>query len=271
MSAPNVQHVIEALILASESPLSSDGIIEAAKQACIDKQIHLDQLAESEAGDGETPEPQELPPIFKELEVLTTEQVIDAITSLNAEYESMGRAMIIRERPRGWQVMTRPEYAEFVQGLFPDQRPSRLSGPALETMAIIAYRQPITKAEIEAVRGVSVDGMVQKLLDLEFVKIAGRAELPGRPLLYITTEKFLEHFNVKSVDELPNAAELRRAPLPTAEEVHKEKAVEEEPTTESESTEQNDEQETVDDTQKSPQTKDTAEPNEDEEAAKSED
>lgn len=228
MSEPNVQHVTEALILASESPLSSDGIIEAAKQACIDKQIHLDQLAESEAGDGETPEPQELPAIFKQLEALTVEQVIDTISALNAEYESMGRPMIIRERPRGWQVMTRPEYAEFVQGLFPDQRPSRLSGPALETMAIIAYRQPVTKAEIEAVRGVSVDGMVQKLLDLEFVKIAGRAELPGRPLLYITTEKFLEHFNVKSVEELPNAAELRRAPLPTAEEVHQEK-VEEEP------------------------------------------
>jgi len=228
MSEPNVQHVIEALILASESPLSSDGIIEAAKQACVDKQTHLDQLAESEASDGETPEPQELPAIFKQLEALTVEQVIDTITELNTEYETMGRPMIIRERPRGWQIMTRPEYADFVQGLFPDQRPSRLSGPALETMAIIAYRPPITKAEIEAVRGVSVDGMVQKLLDLEFVKIAGRAELPGRPLLYITTDKFLEHFNVKSVEELPNSAELRRAPLPTAEEVHQEKAEEDE-------------------------------------------
>ena len=88
----------------------------------------------------------------------------------------------------------------------------------METLAIIAYRQPVTKGSIEAVRGVSCDGMLQKLLDRELIKIGGRAELPGRPLLYETTDLFFEHFGVKSVDELPNANELRTVELPQGEE-----------------------------------------------------
>ena len=86
----------------------------------------------------------------------------------------------------------------------------------METLAIIAYRQPITKGAIEAVRGVACDGMLQKLLDRELVRIGGRAELPGRPLLYETTELFYEHFGIRSIDDLPNATELRRVKLPEA-------------------------------------------------------
>ena len=104
----------------------------------------------------------------------------------------------------------------------------RLSGPAMETLAIIAYRQPVTKAAMEAVRGVSCDGMLQKLLDLELIRIEGRADLPGRPLLYSTTEYFFEHFGIKSVEELPDAAELRYGRLPEPEP----EAVEEETTDE---------------------------------------
>jgi segregation and condensation protein B len=91
-----------------------------------------------------------------------------------------------------------------------------LSGPALETLAIIAYRQPVTRADIEAVRGVAVDGVMQVLLDRSLVRIAGRADQPGRPLLYSTTDYFLEHFGLKSTGELPNATELGRMPLPKA-------------------------------------------------------
>jgi segregation and condensation protein B len=89
-----------------------------------------------------------------------------------------------------------------------------MSGPAMETLAIIAYRQPITKAAIEAVRGVACDGMLQKLLDRDLIRIGGRAELPGRPLLYETTDLFFEHFGIRSIDDLPNAAELRKMKLP---------------------------------------------------------
>jgi segregation and condensation protein B len=84
----------------------------------------------------------------------------------------------------------------------------------METLAIIAYRQPITKAAIEAVRGVSCDGMLQKLLDRELVRIGGRADLPGRPMLYETTELFFEHFGIRSIEDLPNSGELRKVKLP---------------------------------------------------------
>jgi segregation and condensation protein B len=93
-----------------------------------------------------------------------------------------------------------------------------MSGPAMETLAIIAYRQPITKAAIEAVRGVACDGMIQKLLDRDLIRIGGRAELPGRPLLYETTDLFFEHFGIRSIDDLPNATELRKVKLPEAKE-----------------------------------------------------
>jgi segregation and condensation protein B len=92
-----------------------------------------------------------------------------------------------------------------------------MSGPAMETLAIIAYRQPITKAAIEAVRGVACDGMIQKLLDRDLIRIGGRAELPGRPLLYETTDLFFEHFGIRSIDDLPNASELRKVKLPDPE------------------------------------------------------
>ncbi len=84
----------------------------------------------------------------------------------------------------------------------------------METLAIIAYRQPVTKSALEAVRGVSCDGMLQKLLDRELIKISGRADLPGRPLLYATTELFLEHFGIADIEELPNIGELRKVDLP---------------------------------------------------------
>ena len=108
------------------------------------------------------------------------------------------------------------EFGEFVRQLFPGRKPERMSGPAMETLAIIAYRQPITKSAIEAVRGVACDGMVQKLLDRDLIRIGGRAELPGRPLLYETTDLFFEHFGIRSIDDLPNASELRKVKLPEA-------------------------------------------------------
>jgi segregation and condensation protein B len=132
---------------------------------------------------------------------------------LIAHYAESGRAFTLEERVSGWRIFTRPHLGVWVRGLFPERKPHRLSQPALETLAIIAYRQPITKAAIEAVRGVSIDGPLQKLLDMNVVRIAGRADVPGRPLLYETTHLFFEHFGIKGVDDLPNASELRRVAL----------------------------------------------------------
>ena len=144
-------------------------------------------------------------------------EVLAALSALSASYAADGRAFTLAERASGWRIFTLAEYGPWVRGLFPERRPHRLSQPALETLAIIAYRQPITKAAVEAVRGVSIDGPIQKLLDQNIIRIAGRADLPGRPLLYETTDFFFEHFGIRSVDDLPNASELRRIALPTPE------------------------------------------------------
>jgi segregation and condensation protein B len=110
-----------------------------------------------------------------------------------------------------WQFVTQPEYAPWLKALVGHRlRPPRLSQPALETLAIIAYRQPITRAEIEQVRGVSVDGVMQTLVERGLVEQVGRAEVVGRPMTYGTTVLFLEYFGLRSLEELPAADELRR-------------------------------------------------------------
>jgi segregation and condensation protein B len=143
-------------------------------------------------------------------------QIQEAIQKLELEYSETGRSFEVRESAAGWQLVTRGDYAPWLRQLFPENRQARLSAPAMETLAIIAYRQPITRADMEAVRGVAVDGVMQTLLDRNLVRIAGRSEIAGRPLLYETTQYFMDHFGLKNLDDLPNASELRRIALPKA-------------------------------------------------------
>lgn len=200
--------IVESLLIASEQPLSSEEIarlVRARVAEADDARVRdLEEGAESPA----------LPDWLVGLGDVTSDQVAAEISALNACYEETGRAFALVERPKGWKIFTRAGYADFVRQLFPGRKPERLSGPAMETLAIIAYRQPVTKAAIEAVRGVACDGMIQKLLDRDLIRIGGRADLPGRPLLYETTEVFFEHFGIRSIDDLPNAGELRRIKLP---------------------------------------------------------
>jgi segregation and condensation protein B len=191
--------IIEALLFSCQEPLSVADMCRAVKETAK-------EIIES----GEADE------AVKGLAEVTEDQVIDAIDQLIAHYEADKRSFTVVERASGWRLCAKGTFAEWCRSLFPGKKPKRLSQPALETLAIIAYRQPITRAGMEAVRGVSVDAMVQQLLDASLIKIEGRADLPGRPLLYGTTDQFLEHFGVRSVDELPNATELRRVKLPTA-------------------------------------------------------
>jgi segregation and condensation protein B len=146
----------------------------------------------------------------------TEAQVAAALEQLKIEYVQQARAFQLAEKSEGWQLASDPAYAPWVRQLFPAVKPARLTPPSLETLAIIAYRQPITRADIEAVRGVAVDGVLQNLMERGLVKIGGRAEVPGRPLLYDTTQFFLEHFGLRDLDELPNAEELRTRYFPTA-------------------------------------------------------
>src|SRR5213592_548362 len=143
-------------------------------------------------------------------------EVAAALEQLRFDYAQALRGFQVVEKADGWQLVSHPDCAPWVRALFPEQKPARLSPPALETLAVIAYRQPITRADVEAVRGVTVEGVLQNLMERGLVKIGGRAELPGRPLLYETTQFFLEHFGLRNLDELPNAEELRTRYLPVA-------------------------------------------------------
>ncbi len=206
--------IIEALLIASEEPLSSSELVQLIRARISEAEDDITTQIE----DGEVNNDASISDELKLLKKTDEQAVIRAIAQLNEHYQTSQRAFLCMERAKGWKIFTKPQYADFVRQLFPEKKPARLSGPAMETLAIIAYRQPVTKASIEAVRGVSCDGMLQKLLDRELVKVGGRAPLPGRPLLYETTDLFFEHFGIKSVDDLPNVNELRTVKLPEPEE-----------------------------------------------------
>lgn len=141
-------------------------------------------------------------------DALDEEQVERAILELREEYEREDRAFGIYEIGGGYQVLTRPEYAPVLERFDAVPHASRLSAPALETLAIIAYRQPIGRAEIEEIRGVGAGAVLKTLQERELVEVVGRGEGLGRPLLYGTTRRFLEHFGFRSLDDLPRPDEL---------------------------------------------------------------
>ncbi len=142
------------------------------------------------------------------------ENIEAALGELERDHNSAGRSYRLVCVAGAWQFASQPEFAPWIRALVGHRnRPSRLSAPALETLAIIAYRQPITRAEIEQVRGVAVDGVMQTLLERGLVEQVGRADVIGRPMTYGTTPAFLEYFGLKVLDDLPAADELRRIPV----------------------------------------------------------
>jgi segregation and condensation protein B len=188
-----LSRVIEALLFSAQKPLSIRELREAIKGAGGEDEFSPNEFAR-----------------------ITEAEVAAALEQLKIECIEQQRAFQLNEKGEGWQLATDSKYAQWVRQLFPAPKPTRLSAPALETLAIIAYRQPITRADVEAVRGVNIDGVLQTLMERGLVKIAGRAEIPGRPLLYETTQFFLDHFGLRNLDELPNVEELRTRHLPRA-------------------------------------------------------
>jgi segregation and condensation protein B len=148
---------------------------------------------------------------IKEILKWTTDGDIEKfVNELNMEYEKTNRSFRVEEIAGGWQIRTKPEFAAPIKSLLNIQRRERLSGPALETLAIIAYKQPITKAEIEGIRGVNVDWMISSLIDKDLVRVVGRKDIIGHPFMYGTTTRFLEHFGLANLKDLPNVEELRQ-------------------------------------------------------------
>ena len=189
----NLTRVIEALFFSAQKPLSAKEIVAALHNAGAEDEFSPNEFAN-----------------------VRPAEVAVAIEQLKIEYIQHEHGFQLVEKADGWQLASDPKYAQWVRGLFPAPKPARLSSPALETLAIIAYRQPITRADVEAVRGVTIDGVLQTLMERGLVKICGRAEIPGRPLLYETTEFFLDHFGLRNLDELPNVEELRTRHLPVS-------------------------------------------------------
>jgi len=143
---------------------------------------------------------------------LSGEQIRQCLNILNEEYTASKRAFHIQEVAGGYQFVTQQDLAPWIKQALQSPKPDAVSMAAMETLAIIAYRQPITKAEIEAIRGVDVTASLDTLLEKRFVRITGRKESPGRPFLYGTTSEFLRHFGLQSIDALPTMA------LPTVQE-----------------------------------------------------
>jgi len=189
----NLTRVVEALLFSAPRPLSAKEIVDLLRRAGAADEFSPNEFART-----------------------VEAEVTAALEQLKIEYIEQACAFRPVEKAEGWQLASDPQYAQWVRQLFPEPKPARLSAPALETLAIIAYRQPITRADVEAVRGVTIDGVLQTLMERGLVKISGRAEIPGRPLLYETTQFFLDHFGLRTLDELPNVEELRKRYLPVS-------------------------------------------------------
>jgi segregation and condensation protein B len=168
----DLKQIVEALLIASPEPLT-----DSRFKACLGEE------------DAEVP-------------------LNEIISALQTEYTELGRSFNIKEVAGGYQIFTKAEFESYVKGLFSKAGKLRLSQAALETLAIVSYRQPVTRNEIEAIRGVSSDSSLRTLLDRKLLEIRGRDDGPGRALLYRTSSEFLQYFGLNSVKDLPKLREV---------------------------------------------------------------
>ncbi|MHC4925057.1 MAG: SMC-Scp complex subunit ScpB, partial [Planctomycetota bacterium] len=174
-AAPSTQQILEALLFSSSEPLSTERLKEAAGP-----------------DDGRE-----------------TRSLLD---SMRQSYDEQGRAFTLEEIAGGWQLLTRPVYAPHLARLKKRPDKARLSSAALETLAVIAYRQPVLRTDVERIRGVACGDMIRSLMERDLVKVSGRAEEPGNPLLYGTTSRFLAEFGLRNLKDLPTARDLPPPP-----------------------------------------------------------
>lgn len=152
--------------------------------------------------------PVTLDQIKEALETVGPVQIKNTIQELQQEYETERRGMTILEIAEGYQMLSSPHYASLIRNFFKTRVKEKLSRPALETLAILAYKQPVSRTDIEMIRGVNSDGVMAHLLNKGLIKIVGRKDIPGRPYLYGTTKLFLEYFGLKSLEDLPKLEEF---------------------------------------------------------------
>lgn len=145
--------------------------------------------------------------IKKVLESADSKAIRNALDELSNEYEARKGGFFLREVAGGYQIRTRPEYSQWIRRLL-RPNPFRLSNAALETLAIVAYKQPVIRSDIEHIRGVDCGGILRMLLERKLIRVVGRREIPGRPMIYTTTKKFLELFELKDLKDLPSPKEI---------------------------------------------------------------
>lgn len=198
---PELKQIVGALLFGSKTPLGVAEIRKVLQQTAEIWGEHTRVYAEA-----------------------SEEDIAAAVAQLRADLAERKTGMRIQEVAGGYRLENDPTCGPWLRQLLARGKPTRLSRPALETLAIIAYRQPCMRSEIEAVRGVAVDQILRNLLEMQLIRIVGRSPLPGRPWLFGTTQKFLEHFGLKSLDELPGIEELRRMETDKEEQKQEERA-----------------------------------------------
>ncbi len=147
----------------------------------------------------------ELKQIFENTDAAQLREMVEAVKQ---EYEARNSGVRIVEIAGGYQMVTSPQNSAHIKSFYKIKNTEKLSGPSLETLAIIAYKQPVTRVDIEAIRGVNVDGVVRSLLEKNLIRVVGRKEVIGRPFVYGTTRMFLDYFGLKSLEELPKIEEF---------------------------------------------------------------
>lgn len=212
----NLKRVLKSLLLSTSEPISIKDIQKVVQRYHDERRQTLpDPSAAAPAEAPEAPAVQEvIQDIIDQVPTLVTAtQIREAMEQLDAELRESNDVCRVLQGPEGFRLVVSPAYAEWVRLLRGEVRPQRLSPAALETLAIVAYRQPVTRAEMEAIRGVSVESALLRLQEIELVAVTGRADLPGRPLQYGTTDKFLDFSGLRSLGELPASDVLSPAQI----------------------------------------------------------
>jgi segregation and condensation protein B len=215
----DLKRVLKVMLFASNGPLSVNDIQTAVsrfhEQATslpledvpVEGEVPAPEATAevpAEAAEIPVPIPAEDEEFYRDVPTLIpAAQIREAMDTISLELKAVESEVILIESSNGWRLVTNPRFARWVRLLRNEPPPVRLSPSALETLAVVAYRQPVTRADIEQIRGVSADAGLQKLLERDLIYIVGRADLPGRPIQYGTTDGFLEFVGIKSLDELP--------------------------------------------------------------------
>ncbi len=213
----NLKRVLKSLLLSTSEPISIKDI-QKVVQRHHDERRHAVPETEGTPAPTDAPEAPAVQEVIQDIidqvpTLVTATQIREAMEQLDAELRESNDVCRVLQGPEGFRLVVSPAYADWVRLLRGEVRPQRLSPAALETLAIVAYRQPVTRAEMEAIRGVSVESALLRLQEIELVAVTGRADLPGRPLQYGTTDKFLDFSGLRSLGELPASDVLSPAQI----------------------------------------------------------